>query len=84
MDDPRPSGRAEFDRGREPPDKERLDEVVDLLSVCDTGERRILPANEYAGVPHDGDQETGLTVRETERRERSIALSATTISIRPE
>jgi hypothetical protein len=43
MDDPRPSGRAEFDRGREPPDEERLDEVVDLLSVRDAGERRVLP-----------------------------------------
>jgi predicted transcriptional regulator len=84
LDDLRPSGRAEFDRGREPPDKERLDEVVDLLSVRDTSERRILPADAYAGVPHDGDQETRLTVRETERRERSIAFSGKTIRIRPD
>jgi hypothetical protein len=82
VDDPRPSGRAEFDRGREPPDEKRLDEVVDLLSVRDAGERRILSADEYAGVPHDGDQETCLTVRETERREPSSALSGQTIRIR--
>ena len=56
---------------------------MDLLSVRDAGERRILPADEYAGVPHDGDQETRLTVREAERCERSIAFRGTTISIRP-
>jgi hypothetical protein len=74
MDDPRPSGRAEFDRSREPPDEERLDEVVNFLSVRDAGERRILSADEYAGVSHHSDEETCLTVRQVERRERSIAL----------
>jgi len=83
MDDPRSSGCAEFDRGREPPDEERPDEVMDLLSVRDAGERGVLPADEDAGVPHHGDQETRLTVREAERRERSIAFRGTTISIRP-
>jgi hypothetical protein len=74
MDDPRPSGRAEFDRGREPPDEERLDDDVNFLSVRDAGERRILSADEYAGVSHHGDEETCLTVRQVERRERSIAF----------
>jgi hypothetical protein len=83
MDDPRPSGRAEFDRGRESPDEERLDEVVNFLSVRDAGERRILSADEYAGVSHHGDEETCLTVRQVERRERSIALGGWTIRIRP-
>jgi hypothetical protein len=68
MDDLRPSGRAEFDRGRELPDEQRLDEVVDLLSVRDTRERRILSADEYTGVSHHGDEETRLTVSERERR----------------
>ena len=67
-------GRSEFDRGREPPDEQRLDEIVDLLSVRDAGERRVLPADEDAGVPHHSDQEMGLTVREAERREWSIAI----------
>ena len=48
-----------------------------------TGERRILPANEYAGVPHDGDEETCLTIRERERRKRSITASGKTIRICP-
>jgi hypothetical protein len=52
-----------------------------LLSVRDAGERRVLPAEEDAGVTHDGDQETCLTVRETERRERSLAFSGKTIHI---
>jgi hypothetical protein len=48
---------------------------MDLLSVRDAGERRVLPADEHAGVPHDGDQESCLTVRKAERREWSIAFS---------
>jgi hypothetical protein len=39
MDDPRPSGRAEFDRGREPPNEQRVDEVM-VPSV-----RAVMPAN---------------------------------------
>jgi hypothetical protein len=83
MDDPGPSGRPEFDGRREPPDEQRLDEVVDLLSVRDARKRRILPADEYTGVPHDGHQEMGLTVRQAERREWTIAFSGKTIRIRP-
>jgi hypothetical protein len=52
-----------------------------LLSVRDAGERRVLPADEDAGMPHDDDRETCLTVRETERRERSIECSGTTFRI---
>lgn len=48
---------------------------MDLLSVRDAGERRVLAADEDAGVAHDGYQETGLTVREAEQRERSIAFT---------
>jgi hypothetical protein len=50
--------------------------------VRDAGERRVLPADEYDSVPHDRDQETCLTVRETERCERSIAFSGCTVHIR--
>jgi len=38
-------------RRREPLEEECLDEVVDLWSVREGGERRILPVDEYAGVP---------------------------------
>ena len=37
-----------------------LDEVVDLLPVGDPGERRVLPADEHAGVQHHGDEEARL------------------------
>jgi hypothetical protein len=79
VDDSGPSRRAELDRGREPPEEQCPDEVVDLLSVRDAGERRVLPTDEYAGVPHDGDEETCLTIREAERRERSIAFTRSII-----
>ena len=48
----------------------------------------VMPANAAYCRPtktpacRDGDQEAGLTVRETERRERSIAFSGKTIRIR--
>ena len=48
----------------------------------DAGERRVLPADEDAGILHHGDEETRLTVRKAEQRERSIALGAKTIRIR--
>jgi hypothetical protein len=44
VDDPRPSGRAGLDVRREPPDEQRLDEVVNLLSVC-TAERELFEEN---------------------------------------
>jgi hypothetical protein len=75
MEDPRSSGRAELDRPREPPDEECLDEVVGLLSVRDICERGVLPADEDPGMPRHGDEETRLTIRETERREPSKAFS---------
>src|SRR5688572_4108701 len=81
MDDPRSSGRPELDGRREPPDEQRLDEVVDLLSVRDAGEHRVLPADEYASVPHHDQQEASLTIREAERCERSSALGGRTIVI---
>ena len=56
---------------------------MDLLSVRDAGKRRILSADEYASVPHHGDEETWLTVREAERCERAIAFGGKTIRIRP-
>src|SRR5436309_15077214 len=51
----------------------------------------VMPANaaycrpdEYAGVTHDGDEETRLTVSERERRQRSIAPTGkAAIHIRP-
>jgi len=52
------------------------------LPVRDAGERRVLPADEDAGILHHGDEETRLTVRKAEQRERSIALGAKTIRIR--
>ena len=74
VEDPRPSGRSELDRGHEPPDQQLLDEVVNLLPVCDAGERGVLPADEHAGVQHDGRQEASLTLCETERHEDPDAL----------
>ena len=74
VEDPRPSGRSELDRSHEPPDEELLDEVVDLLPVRDAGERRVLSADEHAGVQHHGHQEASLTLCEAERPERSIVL----------
>ena len=47
---------------------------MNLLSARDGGQRRILPADEFASMPHHGNAEAGLTVREAERCERSIAL----------
>jgi hypothetical protein len=79
----RPVVPSSIEVANEPPDEERLDEVVDLPSVRDAGERRILSAHEYAGVSHHGDEETRLTIREAERRERSIVSSGKTIRIRP-
>jgi hypothetical protein len=59
------------------------DEVVDLVSVRDADERRILSTDEYAGVSHHGDEEGCLTIREPERRKRSITASGKTIRICP-
>jgi hypothetical protein len=67
--DLRPSGRAELDRSHESPDQQLLDEIVNLLPVCDAGERRVLSADEHAEVQHDGRQEASLTLCETERHE---------------
>jgi hypothetical protein len=57
-------------RAREPPDQQFLYEVVNLLPVCDPGERRVLPADEDASVQHDGRQEASLTLCETEMAEK--------------
>jgi hypothetical protein len=82
VEDPRPSGRVELDRPREPSHEQCLDEVVHLLSVRDAGKRRILSADEYASVPHHGDEKTCLTLRQAKRRERSIAFSGWTTRVR--
>ena len=54
VEDSRPSGRSELDRSDELPGDELFYEVVDLLPVGDAGERRVLPADEHAGVQHHG------------------------------
>lgn len=69
VEDLRPSGRSEFNRRHELPGDERSYKVVDLLPVCDPGERGVLPADEHAGVQHDARQEASLTFCETERQE---------------
>jgi hypothetical protein len=74
VEDPRPSGRPELDRSHEPPDYQHLQEVVDLLTVCDASERGVLPADEHAGVQHHSRQEASLTLCETERQEDLGAL----------
>jgi hypothetical protein len=74
VEDPYPSGRSKRDRGHEFPDQQLLDEVVNFLPVRDAGERSILPADEHAGVQHDGNQEASLTLCETERLEDLRAL----------
>lgn len=50
VEDPRPSGRSKLDRGREFPDQQLLDEVVNLLPVCDAGERGVLSADFCCGA----------------------------------
>jgi len=50
--------------------------------VRDARERRVLPADEDPGMPHHGDEKTGLTIREAEGRERAIALGGRAIRIR--
>ena len=79
MEDPRSSGRAKLNRPRESPDEQPLDEVVNLLPVRDAGEDRVLPADENPGMPHHCDEETGLTIGEAKRRQRSTALSGSPI-----
>ncbi len=62
-------------RGRsEPPGQELLDEVVHLLAMSDAREGAVLAADEYPGVQHHCNEETGLTIREAERRDRIDAI----------
>jgi hypothetical protein len=55
---------------------------VDLLPVGDPGERRVLPADEQAGVQHHGYKEATLTIGETERRGGPSGLNRDTVCIR--
>ena len=48
----------------------------------DTGERRVLPADEHAGGQHHGYKEATLTIGETERRGGSRGLDRETVCIR--
>ena len=82
VEDACPSGRPELNCGDESPRQDPFDEVVDLLSVGDPGERRVLPADEHAGVQHDSNQEARLTIGETERCDGSSGLDRETVCIR--
>jgi len=79
---PRPSGRSELDRSDELPGDEFFYEVVDFLPVGDPGERRVLPADEHAGVQHHGYKEATLTIGAPERRGGSSGLDRETVCIR--
>jgi hypothetical protein len=47
---------------------------VNLLPVCDAGERSVLPADEHAGVQHDHRQKASLPLSEIERHEDLSSL----------
>jgi hypothetical protein len=47
---------------------------MNLLPGGDLGESGVLPADEHAGVQHDGREEASLTLCETERYETLNAL----------
>ena len=81
VEDLPPTRRSELDRVHEPTDEQLPDEIVDLLTVRDASERSVLPADEYAGVQHDGCQEASLTLCETERHENLNALGCRRVSL---
>jgi hypothetical protein len=62
--DTSPSGRSELDRSHESPDQELLDQVVNLLSVRDANEGRILAAYEHASMKHYRDEKARLAFGE--------------------
>jgi hypothetical protein len=75
MEDPSPLLSSNLRGCGEPLSQEFLDKVVDLLAMSDARERAVLAADEYSGVQHDRDEEAGLTIGETERRDRVNAAS---------
>jgi hypothetical protein len=78
VEDSRASGRSELNRCDELPGDEFFYELVDLLPVGDPGERRVLSADEHAGMQQHGYKKATLTIGEIERGGGSSGLDMET------